>query len=258
MGLDIYAGTLTRYYAHNWKTVVQQWAEENGYAFQKFTPDGQPSDEEELSASEVQQIVENWRDQILDILARSKQPAYSPWPEDNEKPYYTDKPDWDAFGAMLLVAACRVYDEPIPATVEKGWDFMAHPVIARLTEDPERIWSLFRGTTWWLPLADSFMFQAPLPNNNTAMIGTVGALRKDLERLNKLAWNADEPTILNWCRTEGYPADVCAGPDGQFNKADVQEHTQYSTESLAKFAFSMFWQAMLFSEEHHVPVLLDY
>ena len=30
MGLDIYAGTLTRYYAHNWKTVVQQWAEENG------------------------------------------------------------------------------------------------------------------------------------------------------------------------------------------------------------------------------------
>ena len=29
MGLDIYAGTLTRYYSHNWKTVVQQWTEEN-------------------------------------------------------------------------------------------------------------------------------------------------------------------------------------------------------------------------------------
>jgi len=33
MGLDIYAGTLTRYYSHNWKTVVQQWAEENGYTY---------------------------------------------------------------------------------------------------------------------------------------------------------------------------------------------------------------------------------
>ena len=32
MGLDIYAGTLTRYYTHNWKSAVQQWAEENGYA----------------------------------------------------------------------------------------------------------------------------------------------------------------------------------------------------------------------------------
>ena len=24
MGLDIYAGTLTRYYCHNWKTAVQK------------------------------------------------------------------------------------------------------------------------------------------------------------------------------------------------------------------------------------------
>ena len=38
MGLDIYAGTLTRYYSHNWKTVVQQWAEENGYIFQPHHP----------------------------------------------------------------------------------------------------------------------------------------------------------------------------------------------------------------------------
>ena len=41
MGLDIYAGTLTRYYAGNWKNVVQMWAEANGYTFNKITPDGQ-------------------------------------------------------------------------------------------------------------------------------------------------------------------------------------------------------------------------
>ena len=46
MGLDIYAGTLTRYYSHNWKTVVQQWAEENGYTFNRITPDGEPADNE--------------------------------------------------------------------------------------------------------------------------------------------------------------------------------------------------------------------
>ena len=54
MGLDIYAGTLTRYYSHNWKTVVQQWAEENGYTFNRITPDGEPADnEEELSPAEI-------------------------------------------------------------------------------------------------------------------------------------------------------------------------------------------------------------
>ena len=69
MGLDIYAGTLTRYYAHNWKSAVQQWAEENGYAFQKITPDGaEVDDEEEMSPAEVQEFVENWRDRFWQQL----------------------------------------------------------------------------------------------------------------------------------------------------------------------------------------------
>ena len=71
MGLDIYAGTLTRYYSHNWKTVVQQWAEENGYSFNRITPDGEPVDnEEEMSPAEVQVAVENWRDQILSAISQ--------------------------------------------------------------------------------------------------------------------------------------------------------------------------------------------
>ena len=259
MGLDIYAGTLTRYYSHNWKTVVQQWAEENGYTFNRITPDGEPADnEEELSPAEVQAAVENWRDQILTAVSQPDQPPYTPWPEDNGKPYYTDKPDWDAFGSMLLVAACHTYGEPVPLTVEKNWDFMEHPVIARLAADEERVWSLFRGTTWWLPLPDAFFFQAPLPTGDTAAIGTVGGLRKELEKLNQLAWQADEGTILSWSETEGYPVDGTVGTDGQYSKADIPEHTRYDTESLAKFAFSMFWRAMRFAKEQQVPILLDY
>ena len=259
MGLDIYAGTLTRYYSHNWKTVVQQWAEKNGYTFNRITPDGEPADDgEELSPAEVQAAVENWRDQILSAISQPGQLPYAPWPEDNEKPYYTDKPDWDAFGAMLLVAACHTYNEPVPSTVEKDWNFGEHPLVARLASDEERVWSLFRGATWWLPLPDSFLFQAPLPTDDQAMIATLGGLRKELEKLNQLAWQADEDTILAWADTEGYPADGTIDADGQYSKADIPEHTQYDTQSLAKFAFSMFWRAMRFAEEQQVPVLLDF
>ena len=216
MGLDIYAGTLTRYYSHNWKTVVQQWSEENGYAFNRITPDGESADnEEELSPAEIQAAVENWRDQILSAISQPGQPPYTPWPEDNEKPYYTDKPDWDAFGAMLLVAACHTYDEPVPPTVEKDWIFGEHPLVARLASDEERVWSLFRGTTWWLPLADSFLFQGPLPTDDQAVIATLGGLRKELAKLNQLAWQADEDTILGWADTEGYPIDGTIDADGQ-------------------------------------------
>ena len=79
MGLDIYAGTLTRYYSHNWKTITQQWAEENGWGFQKITPDGEPADnEEELSPAEIQAAVENWRDQILSAISQPGQPPTLP------------------------------------------------------------------------------------------------------------------------------------------------------------------------------------
>ena len=84
MGLDIYAGTLTRYYAHNWKTVVQQWAEENGYGFQRITPDG--ADDEELNPAEIQEIIENRQNQILPAISQPNQKPYAPWPDDNQNP----------------------------------------------------------------------------------------------------------------------------------------------------------------------------
>ena len=65
-------------------------------------------------------------------------------------------------------------------------------------------------------------------------------------------------TILDWADTEGYPVDGIIDADGQYSKADIPEHTQYDTQSLARFAFSMFWRAMRFAEEQQVPILLDY
>ena len=116
MGLDIYAGTLTRYYSHNWKTVVQQWAEENGWGFQKITPDGEAADnEEEMSPAEVQAAVENWRDQILSAISQPGQSPYTPWPEDSPGGgletlsgklsglYFPRSLSWGAFTAVSLL-----------------------------------------------------------------------------------------------------------------------------------------------------------
>ncbi len=257
MGLDLYAGTLTRYYAHNWKTVVWQWAEENGYGFHRVTAEGDVlSEEEKMSPAQIQEEVENWRDQILAAVMRPGQKPYAAWIEDNDKPYFTDKPDWDAMGAMLLVAACHSYGEPVPATVKKHWEFRNHPLIDRLSQDQEKIWSLFRDTSCWLPLPDGILFQAPLPTGCQTMIATTAGLRRELETLNDLAWQADEDTILGWSRTEGYPADGQIGADGKITTE--AEHMEYDTQSLAKFAFSIFYFGLKFAEENQVPILLDY
>ncbi len=163
MGLDIYAGTLTRYYAHNWKTVTQQWAETNGFSFSRITPRGEQAvQEEEADPQEIKNAMKNWQSQILEAISPKECPPYESWTEDNETPYYTDKPDWDAFGALLLYTAARTYGEPLQETVEKSWDFENHPLIQRMGEDEDHgVWSLFIGASWWLPIADGLAFNAP-------------------------------------------------------------------------------------------------
>ena len=52
MGLDVYAGTLTRYYSRNWKTIVQQWGEANGYQV-NLVRQNEKEDEELASPEEI-------------------------------------------------------------------------------------------------------------------------------------------------------------------------------------------------------------
>ena len=72
MGLDIYAGTLTRYISGNWKTQLQQYAEANGHGYTKVTPD----DEEEgnkNSPEEICKFVSKWRDQVVGVIEKDMQ-----------------------------------------------------------------------------------------------------------------------------------------------------------------------------------------
>jgi hypothetical protein len=39
MGLDVYVGSLTRYYTGGWETVVQQWGREHGVEVMVVRPD---------------------------------------------------------------------------------------------------------------------------------------------------------------------------------------------------------------------------
>lgn len=68
MGSDIYAGTLTWYYTHNWKKAAQQFAEANGLGFQMI----RAKQEEELSIEEVREAVTRWRDNIIVGLELAK------------------------------------------------------------------------------------------------------------------------------------------------------------------------------------------
>ena len=118
MGLDIYAGTLTRYYTHNWKTAAQQFAEASGLNFQTI----RAGQQEEVSIEEVKEIVTRWRNNIISGLNLDPAPL---WNEDYDStPYYTDKPDWDAVNALLLYISAKYMNKEVPAKKKKKFGYL--------------------------------------------------------------------------------------------------------------------------------------
>ncbi|MGN0569865.1 MAG: hypothetical protein ACI4N4_05100 [Candidatus Fimenecus sp.] len=252
MGLDVYAGTLTRYYMHNWKTVSQQFAEANGLKFQTIR--SQQENEDNLSLQAVQEIVTEWQNSIVKGLNLNPIPL---WNEDyNATPYYTDKPDWDALSALLLYIASKYSHKEVPTTIIKNIDIYKHPIVLEFLETKDFQLSLFDGNGWWLPINKNIMFNYVLPNSEKSVLATSSLLLEELKVYNSFEWNADRNTIISWSKTEGYLVDTIYSKETGLEQ--VSEHQTYNTESLAKFAFSILWQAAEFSLEHGVVIIYDF
>ena len=97
------------------------------------------------------------------------------------------------------------------------------------------------------------MFNYVLPNSEESILATSSLLLEELKVYNSFEWNADRNTIISWSKTEGYPVDM------EYSKENgIEEIHEYNTESLAKFAFSILWQAAEFSLEHGVVIVYDF
>ena len=110
MGLDVYVGSLTRYYVEGPADVVDRVARHQG-----VVPDGQAPEEVIRSA------VLRWRDGLNRWLV-DRLDGPLDWDESGPAPCFTDKPGWDGYGGTLLLAAHDEHPElPPPALVSADW-----------------------------------------------------------------------------------------------------------------------------------------
>ena len=168
--------------------------------------------------------------------------------------------DWTAYEALRLYIACKTYGEPQPPKFKPDNLFSDFDIAERVNNSDDLNWSLFMGVSYWLPLDYPFVIGAVLPTNSEIMLSSTGALQQELEHVNTLGWNADEKTILEWNKTEGYTSgDIETGElADKFKTYSLTEGGAYDTESLAKYAFSVFYKAVKFSKENNVPILMDF
>jgi len=111
VGLDVYVGSLTRYYVESSADVVERIARHQGMA----VSDGQ--DAEEV----IRAAVVGWRDGLSRWLG-DRLDGPLDWDESGPAPCFTDKPGWDGYGGTLLLAAHDEHPElPAPAQVSADW-----------------------------------------------------------------------------------------------------------------------------------------
>ena len=172
MELELYVGTLTRYYAG----------------------DGQDSDDD------LRLSVLMWRDSLSLALEEHLEDPLD-WDESAAAPRFTAELGWQGYGALLLWAAYAEHPElPRPTTATAEWESDPAYRASVAVSHASRYGQLLYGPELWLPCSFGFTFHAEDVWGDQVAIGSSVALLAELQALNTATWHADAPTLAGWRR----------------------------------------------------------
>jgi hypothetical protein len=159
MGLDVYVGSLARYYVGDWETVVQRIGREQGMEVQIRRPT--PAMRSFLARiierliqsrrsgpAAAMRAVERWR-QVLGRASNLGQ-AFE-WNENLNYEYFTDKPAWDCYGALVLWACYDQLPAAHRANTALEWNSDAAYRTGLMLSD-QRYRHLLADTEIWFPI----------------------------------------------------------------------------------------------------------
>lgn len=178
MALDVYVGSLTRYYGG---------ADNQIAAFAK-------------SPERLHPAVLAWRSALTERLG-SNIPAPLNWDETPAAPHFTGRPGWDGWAALVLWAAHT--EHPLvgrPDTLPDEWE--NDPALAHSNAEGfrSRYSHLVRHVELWLPSPFPFTFDGQDVGGRRAVIGSAPTLRRQLADLNSATWKAGDGVVAGWGR----------------------------------------------------------
>ena len=233
MALDVYVGSLTRYYAGEWENVSERTARERGaqYRIGRAADAGRGGDG-------IGRAILAWRGVLNESLGeRIALPL--DWNEAADAPYFTGRPGWDGFGSLVLWAAYAEHSAVRrPSSLPEEWD--NDPVLVRSNAQGvrSRYSHLVRNVELWLPGPFDFTFEGEDVDGRRVVMGSVATLRRQLEDLNGATWKADEDVVVTW------------GRDSLAADAPLEQN--------ARYAFAVLLDLTRRAVEHRLAMKLDY
>lgn len=260
MGLDVYVGSLTRYYSGSWETAIQRWGREQGVPVAVLRQ--RPTIDEVADPRRVRESVIGWRTILSRELTKRVEnvapipglvgwhpqyirPTYPllgrslDWEESDETPYFTDKPDWYGYVALLLLAAHAEHPEleqpiqlPDRWTEDAAWRAASEDGFRRAH------YRQILQPELWLPCDFDFTLEAEDPSGQDVFVGSSVALLAELHELNRRQFHG---------AAASYP--IGAGHNAE---------PGVTFESVARFGLAIFLHLAEQSVAHRIPMKLDY
>lgn len=239
MGLDVYVGSLSRYYAGDWETIAQRLGREQGVPVEIIRRSGAEQDGPPLSPREAHAAILRWRAWLSQPLRAEGIDALD-WDERLDAPYATDKPDWSGYGALLVWAAREEYPRWFARKMwnEKDWHKDRSYRRGLRAGVKSRYGQLIVGPEFWLPADFIGVIDATGPSGEETRIGSLIQLRRQLDLLNERTWRAEAAAIATWRRG-----------------ADLDDRL---LEDRARLGFAIFDHLTTFAIEHRLVMKLDY
>jgi hypothetical protein len=110
------------------------------------------------------------------------------WSESDEQPYFTDRPGWPGYSALLTWAAHAEHpDLPLPDAIPESW--ADDPAFQRSTRpEAETSYRTILEPQLWLPVEFPFVFAGgTLASDEPTRMGSTFTLRKQLNDLKQVA-----------------------------------------------------------------------
>ncbi len=245
MGLDIYVGTLTRYYTRDWETIVQRMGREQGIQVQMIhagdppKPNAfqrlliklglKPKPEEPMDKDEVRSVVETWQGNLINAVAVNGVQVHQ-WPESDDLPYFTDKPDWS--GLYALIAWAVHVEQPGLEKPEQTPDvFNDEPYKQAMSaSEDSQFRSLMMCAEFYVPSEKPFSVRAPGPNGDEVSLATTCGLHDDLIAVNEASWGVDASAIDAWRQNEPEPGVSAFEAEARFGWAVMMQLTRQAIE----------------------------
>jgi hypothetical protein len=230
MLIELYVGTLTRYYSEQWENSLTKQG-----ASSPFTGPSNPN--KVVDPVELQGIVSDWREKASEKL-KEHLPEPLSWQEGMLPPYEAASLTFTGYGGAILFAAYTVTElQPRPTTFQKTWD--KDPAVEQLMKATQNnaIWEVLNSTLW-LPCNFNFGIGMKDPASQPVRCSSLDMLWNSLQQLNEATWKATPEKIAEWRR--------------------IEQTEDMTFERQAQFGFSVFFTMCKLAREKRLPMKLHF